>query len=227
MENSAREMAWDRTRQTGAFQPSWRAGLPRVHRCRHGHALPLDLSGLRAAVGLDRVPTTRVAASRCASDLVPDRHLVVRVPLEDIILADVVIHENAIKNIHDTTHSREGTMLNRLVVTFVVVGCGLALVAAQCAIRLQFEVYENGTLIAEPAVTVESATTGRVVVERVGTIAFTPALRDANRVAIAFNIQSGGRQLTPRLVLSDEPGSISWAAETGEDAFELRVAWIR
>ena len=104
---------------------------------------------------------------------------------------------------------------------------GMSSLMGQTAVRLQFEIVKNGTLVAAPEVTVASGAEGSMTVEDVGRISFTPTLRSSDTVAVDFVIDSGGKHLQPRLVLGSEPGSMSWKSNTGGDAFVIRVRWSR
>jgi hypothetical protein len=114
---------------------------------------------------------------------------------------------------------------NRLFVTVLLLTT--APMIAQSPVRLQFDVLRNGGSIAKPKVTVASGGTGTLEIDNVGTFKFTPTLRSADTVKIAFVIDSGGRRLQPILVIRDEPGSVSWTSDRGADSFEMRVSWVR
>ena len=116
--------------------------------------------------------------------------------------------------------------LNLLLVVAMVMSVGPG-IAAHDTIRLHFEIYKNGELVAKPAAAVSPNTTGSVTLDAVGRIAFTPRMRNADSVVISFEIQSGGRLMTPQVAIAGEPASLAWTAEAGSDAFKLQVTWIR
>ncbi len=112
----------------------------------------------------------------------------------------------------------------------LVVAClclGASLANGQESIRLRFEVVKDGKTVATPEVAVAAGATGRIKVDAVGDIAFTPTLRGSESVDIAFHVTSAGKDLQPRLVITqDEPGALSWASP-GPHAFTLSVSWVR
>ena len=55
---------------------------------------------------------------------------------------------------------------------------------------------------------------------------FTPTVRDAEHIAVEFEVEAAGKNFKPRLVIGSEPGSLSWTANV-QDAFELRVKWVK
>lgn len=98
---------------------------------------------------------------------------------------------------------------------------------AQESIRLQFQIQKNGSPVANPEVSVNMGSEGRLDIDDVGTLAFTPRVRGSS-LAVAFHITSGGKRFQPRLVITkSESGSISWTSDTEEEAFELTVSWIQ
>jgi len=119
-------------------------------------------------------------------------------------------------------------MRNHLTVaTAVAITLSVMLGAAQEGIRLRFEVYKNSELVAKPSATVTIGSTGRLTVDGVGEIAFTPTVRNQDHISVSFDIESAGRQLKPLLTLSGDPGSISWSASNANDSFELRIVWVK
>ena len=120
---------------------------------------------------------------------------------------------------------KEGEMIHRTAVAAFLVFCGTLSVLAQSAIRLQFELYQDGALIANPAVSVKSGETGSLALESAGTVTFTPVQNTADSIAVDFEISSGDKEIKPRLVLRADSGSLSWTSATGRTV-ELRVAWV-
>jgi hypothetical protein len=112
----------------------------------------------------------------------------------------------------------------------LVVAClflSTPLANGQESIRLRFEVVKDGTTVATPEIAVAAGATGRLKVDAVGDIAFTPTLRGSDSVDIAFHVTSAGKDLQPRLVIThDEPGAVSWTSP-GPHACKLRVSWVR
>jgi hypothetical protein len=118
--------------------------------------------------------------------------------------------------------------LTRLWVPALLVFAGISVATAQNSIRLRFELYQNGTQVGNPEVSVKSGTAGSLGMTGNGTIAFTATFRDSDSASIAFDIDSGGRHLTPRLVLRrNDPGSVSWSSTDGNEAFKFIVTWVR
>lgn len=118
-------------------------------------------------------------------------------------------------------------MLKRLVVTALALVLHLVVMSAQSApIRLSFEVFKNGKLIAQPSAEVAANATGSLTIDGVGKLEFTPKVRDAEHIAVAFDLQAGAKHLKPSVVIGSERGSLSWTADT-KDAFELRVKWAK
>lgn len=119
-------------------------------------------------------------------------------------------------------------MANRFFVTTGALAFYVTAVVAQPApISLKFEVFKNGKSIAQPSVAVADKSTANVTVDGVGKFEVTPTLRDADHIAVAFDVQSAGKQFKPRIVIGTEPGAISWTATNATDAFELRVKWVK
>ena len=111
-----------------------------------------------------------------------------------------------------------------LAVVGIVVVAAIPAIGAE-NIRLHFDVYKNGAQLATPTVAVEDSKTGSFQLAD-ATISFTPSRLDANKVAVAFDVESGERKLTPRLVLLDqEIGSVAWNSVSG--SFEIRVSSLR
>lgn len=98
---------------------------------------------------------------------------------------------------------------------------------AQESLRFQFDVTKDGSSVAKPEVSVNGGSAGFIEVDNVGSLSFTPTVRGSG-VAIAFDINSGGKQFHPSLVISkDQPGSISWTSVTGAESFKLTVSWVQ
>jgi hypothetical protein len=86
--------------------------------------------------------------------------------------------------------------LSRLCVLAVLLFTGGSVATGQDSIRLRFEIYRNNSVIRNPEVSVTSGSTGRIDINGVEAIAFTPTLRKSDEVAIAFDVGSGSRHLT-------------------------------
>ena len=118
--------------------------------------------------------------------------------------------------------------LHRLFAFAILFSVATSLTIAQESIQLKFEVVKDGSTVAQPEVSVTSASAGSIEIDGVGRFAFTPTFRGSDTVAIAFDIEAGGKRLQPRLVISkSEPGTLSWTSATGGQSFKLRVSWIR
>ena len=116
-------------------------------------------------------------------------------------------------------------MIHRTAVAAFLVCCGTISVLTQSTIRLQFELYQDGTLIAKPTVSVASGETGSLALESAGYVTFKPVQNTADSIAVDFEISSGDKEIKPRLVLRADSGSLSWTSATGRTV-ELRVAWV-
>jgi hypothetical protein len=104
---------------------------------------------------------------------------------------------------------------------------GVSVAGAQSSLRFRFEIYRNGRAVGTPELAVVSGGHGRLAIDGIGEIAFTPAPRDSESVSVAFDIDLGDKHLRPQLTLrANDPGSLSWTS-SGEDAFKVTVAWIR
>ncbi len=118
--------------------------------------------------------------------------------------------------------------LSRLFLFAFLFSVGMSQAIAQESIRLQFEVVKDGSTVAKPEVSLTSGSAGRIEIDGVGRFAFTPTARGSDGVAIAFDINSGGKQFQPRLVITkNEPGSLSWTSDTRAESFKLTVCWVR
>ena len=116
-------------------------------------------------------------------------------------------------------------MLKRLffAVTFVV--SVAALIAAPGDLKLQFEIYKNGTLIGTPVLTVQEGGKGSLSLPNIIDVSLTPTrtAQDQDTVAIAFELTAAGKTIRPRIVLlKEEQGVLSW--KPASDLLELRVA---
>jgi hypothetical protein len=117
-------------------------------------------------------------------------------------------------------------MVRWLVAGIFAMCFGLAVVVAQSAMRLQFELFEDGALLARPLLTIDAAKPGRLVVEPFGSITVTPTQRSPETIAIDFDIVSDASRRNARLTIGREPGSVSWTTLDGT-RLEVRVTWVR
>lgn len=118
--------------------------------------------------------------------------------------------------------------LNRLPVVLFLCFCFGSTGIANESIRLHFTVMKDGATIASPEMSVEAGTTGSIDLDAVGRIAFTPATRTSESIAVTFEIKSAGKNLQPILVVAkNQPGSLSWPSDTGSGSFNLSVSWVR
>ena len=117
--------------------------------------------------------------------------------------------------------------LARLFVLALLLFMGVSVAGAQSSLRFRFEIYRNGTAVGMPEIAVASGGNGRLAIDGIGRVGFTPAPRDSESVSVAFDMDLGDTQLRPRLTLrANDPGSLSWTS-SGGDSFKLTVAWIR
>ena len=118
--------------------------------------------------------------------------------------------------------------LTRLWMPVLLLWSGISVAGAQSSIRLRFEIYRNGALVGTPEVSVTSGEAGNLAIAGIGRMAFAPTSRGSESVSVAFDIDSSGRRLRPRLVLHvNDPGSVSWTSAAGNESFRFTVAWIR
>jgi hypothetical protein len=117
--------------------------------------------------------------------------------------------------------------MRSLFVTCVfVLGLALVPLTAQNSIKLQFELSENGTLVARPTVTVTSGGGGSLTRDSIGRVGFTATMRTSETVTLEFDIASDSGPVRPRIVVGANSGSTSWTTPSGT-AVELKVAWVR
>ena len=101
------------------------------------------------------------------------------------------------------------------------------LAVAQDTIRLQFQVVKNGSIVANPEMSVFSGLAGSIEVEGVGRVTVTPTVRGSDAVAVVFDIRSGGNRLQPQLVIgTSDSGVLTWTGEARQ-SFKLTISWIR
>lgn len=116
-------------------------------------------------------------------------------------------------------------MLKRLLVLLAlapVVGISLG---AQESIRLQFEIYRNGSLVGSPTVTGRDGTSASMSVDSGFDLTFTATRIAEDKVSVAFEIALDDKSIRPRVVLlNQEQGTISWKSASGSDSFEVRVS---
>jgi hypothetical protein len=117
-----------------------------------------------------------------------------------------------------------------------VIALGMTPLIAQETARLQIEITRDNTSVARPELKVASGGEGRVSIGESSrdplikdmreTITITPTVR-GDDIALAFNIDSGSRQLRPSLVISkDVKGAFEWVAADGRPV-RLTVAWVQ
>jgi hypothetical protein len=115
-------------------------------------------------------------------------------------------------------------MLNRLMTIVAVVVFLTLSTQAQEPISLNFEVLKGGSLVAKPSVSVNDAEAGSLTFDGGPAIRFTPRRLATDKVSVAFEIERAGKTVKPRLILlNQEQGTLSFAAQDGTTAFELRV----
>jgi hypothetical protein len=118
---------------------------------------------------------------------------------------------------------QEENMLTRLFLALTFVLVVAPLVAARSDLKLQFEIYKNGTLIGTPMLTVQEGGRGSLSLPNVVEVSVTPSRIAQDRVAIAFELTATGRTIRPRIVLlKEEQGVLTW--KPASDLLELRVA---
>jgi hypothetical protein len=116
--------------------------------------------------------------------------------------------------------------LRRLVILAAMFLMAGAPALAQESIRLRFEIAKNGSNVASPEVTLKAGSAGRIEIEGIGSLAFTPMVRGSN-LAVAFDIKTSEKHLEPQLMIGNaEPASISWKSESGVESFKVSVFWV-
>jgi len=114
-----------------------------------------------------------------------------------------------------------------LFVLACVAAAGMSSPLAQERTRLQFEVTIDGSIVARPQMSVPSGGEGRLELNEVHgeeRVTFTPTVR-GDDVAVAFDINSGGRQFRPTLVITRTvPGSVEWTSSTRAQTIRLTVS---
>ena len=115
-------------------------------------------------------------------------------------------------------------MLKRLSLALAFVFLVAPLIAAPGDLKLQFEIYKNGTLIGNPMLTVEDGGTASMSLPNVVDMSFTPSrlAQDQDKVVLVFELTAAGKTIRPRIVLlKEEQGVLSW--KPASDSIELRV----
>jgi len=113
-------------------------------------------------------------------------------------------------------------MLKRLFLALTFLLVVVPLVAARSDLKLQFEIYKNGTLIGTPMLTVQEGGRGSLSLPNVVEVTLTPNRIAQDQVAIAFELAAAGKTIRPRIVLlKEEQGTFSW--KPASDSIELRV----
>jgi hypothetical protein len=104
----------------------------------------------------------------------------------------------------------------------------ISVATTQNSIRLHFDVYRNGTLVSNPDLSVSSGTPGRLDIDGVGTIEFTPTFRTSDSISIQFDMNIDGRRARPVMVIAmNQPGRVSWSSNDRRDEFKFTVNWVR
>lgn len=114
-------------------------------------------------------------------------------------------------------------MLRLTLVTGIVALLAGPSLSARAGVRYQFELYQNGSLVAKPIISVEDGKTGCIDWPNVANISFTPKEAAQDRTKIDFVFTVNGKQTEPSIILEGvKQGSIVW--KSAAEAFELRVA---
>jgi hypothetical protein len=124
---------------------------------------------------------------------------------------------------------KEGAMKSaRLFALALLLFPGISVTTTQNSIRLHFDVYRNRTLVSNPDLSVPSGTHGRLEIDGVGTIEFTPTFRTSDSISIQFDMNIGGRRARPVIVIGrNQPGRVSWSSNDRRDEFKFTVNWVR
>ena len=117
-------------------------------------------------------------------------------------------------------------MFKKLAAVVVFACAALPRMTAAESIRLRFEVYKNGALIASPELAVAEKALGRLDVDSLGVVEFRPQKRTPDTLAVGFDIATGGRHLGPCVTIKSTPASMSWKSDDGRTTYKIRVAWI-
>jgi hypothetical protein len=112
-------------------------------------------------------------------------------------------------------------MLKRLFLVPAFVLFVAPLVAAP-GVRLQFEIYKNGTLVGTPMLTVQEGGKASLSLPNFVDGSLTPTRIAQDKVAIVFELTAAGKTIRPRIgLLKEEQGVLSW--KPASDSLELRV----
>jgi hypothetical protein len=117
----------------------------------------------------------------------------------------------------------------RLFVLAYVVALFFVPAAAQEPPRLLFEVTVDGTVVARPELRVPLGQEGRLSLDREPDLQlrFTPTSR-GDDLALAFTINSGGRELRPVLRIARTlRGTLELPPPRGAETLRLVVSWIQ
>ena len=113
-------------------------------------------------------------------------------------------------------------MLKRLSLALAFVFLVAPLIAAPGDLKLQFEIYKNGTLVGTPMLTVQEGGKGSGSLPNFVDVSLTPTRIAQDKVAIVFELTAAGKTIRPRIVLlKEEQGVLSW--KPASDSLELRV----
>lgn len=116
--------------------------------------------------------------------------------------------------------------LKRLLLTCVLGLFFVPSVNGQESIRLRFQLTRSGAVIANPEISINDGSVGRIEIKDIVSLAFTPRLQDS-RLTLRFDIWTGGKHLQPQLAVDTiEPAAISWTTVAGEP-IKITVVAIR
>jgi hypothetical protein len=97
---------------------------------------------------------------------------------------------------------------------------------AQESIRLRFQITRNGSVVANPEMSINQGSVGRIDIKDSVSVAFTPRVLES-RLTLTFDIENGDKHLQPQLAIDTiKPAAISWTNASG-DSIRITVVAIR
>ena len=94
------------------------------------------------------------------------------------------------------------------------------------SIRLRFQIIKNGAVVANPEMSINEGSVGRIEIRDSLSLAFAPRVYDSH-LTLTFDIEAGDKHLQPQLAVDTTgPATISWTTAHGE-SMRVTVAVVR